>query len=339
MVSFTPRERIRTIINRGAPDRCGFWLGHPHADALKIYGPHFGVADEVGLHRLLGSDLQWLCPQHWPGVYNHPTGRNLFPSGKRAHGDAGPFAWCERIEELDAYEWPNPDYLDLAPAVERIQASDPTIYRASGFWTCFYHNVMDLFGMEDYLVKMYESPELVQAVTDRVCGFYYSANRRLFELAARDLDGFFFGNDFGTQTSLICGPAQFDEFILPWFKKFTDLAHDFGLQVILHSCGSIHRVIEKLIAAGVDCLHPLQARAADMDAATLARDFKGRIAFMGGIDTQELLVHGTPRQIRAEVERVKAELAPHLIVSPSHEALLPNVPPENVLAMAEAAAA
>jgi uroporphyrinogen decarboxylase len=30
-------------------------------------------------------------------------------------------------------------------------------------------------------------------------------------------------------------------------------------------------------------------------------------------------------------------LGPLLIISPSHEALLPNIPPENVVAMAEAA--
>jgi len=74
-----------------------------------------------------------------------------------------------------------------------------------------------------------------------------------------------------------------------------------------------------------------------MDAETLARDYKGRIAFLGGIDTQDLLVNGTPDDIRADVRRVKALLGPSLIVSPSHEALLPNVPPENVLAMAEEA--
>jgi uroporphyrinogen decarboxylase len=37
------------------------------------------------------------------------------------------------------------------------------------------------------------------------------------------------------------------------------------------------------------------------------------------------------------VHRVQSSLGPHLIVSPSHEALLPNVPPGNVAAMAEAA--
>ena len=65
--------------------------------------------------------------------------------------------------------------------------------------------------------------------------------------------------------------------------------------------------IDRLIEAGVDALHPLQARAADMDAATLAARFKGRIAFLGGIDTQQLLVHGTPAEVRAEVERVRVK--------------------------------
>jgi uroporphyrinogen decarboxylase len=73
-----------------------------------------------------------------------------------------------------------------------------------------------------------------------------------------------------------------------------------------------------------------------MDAETLSREFKGRIAFLGGIDTQQLLVHGTPDEVKAEVRRVVDLLGPCLIVSPSHEALLPNVSPENVVAMAEA---
>jgi uroporphyrinogen decarboxylase len=196
---------------------------------------------------------------------------------------------------------------------------------------------MDLFGMENYMMNMYANPAVVHAVTDKVCSFYYQANELFYEAAGTLIDGFFFGNDFGTQLDLICGPKQFDEFIMPWFKKFTDQAHRHGYQVILHSCGSIYKVIDRLIAANVNCLHPLQAKAVNMDAETLAREFKGKIAFMGGIDTQDLLVNATPQQIKEDVRRVKKLLGPNLIVSPSHEAILPNVPPANVQALAEAA--
>ena len=74
-----------------------------------------------------------------------------------------------------------------------------------------------------------------------------------------------------------------------------------------------------------------------MSAETLARHFKGRIAFMGGIDTQRLLVRGAPEDVKRDVRRVKNLLGPCLIVSPSHEAVLPNVPPQNILAMAQTA--
>ena len=210
-------------------------------------------------------------------------------------------------------------------------------YRASGMWTSFYHDVMDLFGIEDYLVKMYTHPEVVQSVTDHVCGFYYQANELFFERAGSMVDAFFFGNDFGTQRDIITSPKLFDQFILPWMRKFTEQGHRHGCQVILHSCGAIHRVIPRLIEAGVDCLHPLQALASNMDAETLRRDFKGRIAFLGGVDTQDLLVNGSPEQVKAEVRRVRDLLGPCLILSPSHEALLPDVPPQNVEAMAQAA--
>ena len=100
----------------------------------------------------------------------------------------------------------------------------------------------------------------------------------------------------------------------------------------------MYKVIGRMIDAGVDCLHPLQALARNMEAERLAQEFKGRIAFMGGIDAQHIMTNRTSDQIRAEVLRVRGLLGPHFIASPSHEAILPNVPMENVAALAEAAA-
>jgi uroporphyrinogen decarboxylase len=327
------RERIRAIIAGERADRVGFWLGNPHADSWPLYYDHFHADTQEAVRLKLGDDYRWIMA----GVYAHPEGKTLFQiEGKDRHAYAGPFAGATDVAQLDEYDWPRVEYLDFDPVLDALRHAGDH-YRASGFWTPFYHNVMDLFGMESYLINMYENPVLVEAVTDRVCQFYYEANELFFAAAGDLVDGFFFGNDFGTQRDLICGPEQFDRFVLPWFRRFTDQGHGHGYQVILHSCGSIYRVIDRLIDAGVDCLHPLQALAHHMDAETLAREFKGRIAFLGGIDTQQLLVHGSPDQVAEEVRRVKALLGPNLIVSPSHEALLPNVPPENVWAMSQAA--
>jgi uroporphyrinogen decarboxylase len=331
------RDLIRRLIGLEPVERCGFWLGNPHTDTWPILHRHFGTSSEEELRQRLGDDVRWICPQFYADAYRDPKGGALFDAGlDRARHGVAPLARCTDPRELEDFPWPNPDYLDFDACLADLRRAGD-VYRLSGFWTCFYHNVADLLGMEEYLVKMHTHPEVVDAVTDRVCQFYYEANQRFFAAAGDLVDGFFFGNDFGTQQSLICGPRQLDRFVMPWFRAFAEQGHRHGYQVVLHSCGSIHAVIDRLIDAGVDCLHPLQARAANMDAETLARQFKERIAFLGGIDTQHLLTRGTPEEVRTDVRRVRGLLGPNLIVSPSHEAILPNVPPANVEAMAQAA--
>ncbi|MEI7833204.1 MAG: uroporphyrinogen decarboxylase family protein [bacterium] len=334
------RALIKKLIAGETVERCGFWLGMPDQQTWPILHRYFGTENEEELRLQLGDDCRWICPQFSAGVYQDPHGRALFdPLVKRENtslGCAGPLANCETLAEVAAYPWPDVQYLHFDSCLNKLQNAGD-VYRFSGMWTCFYHDLIGLFGMEEYMMKMYIDPDIVKAATDRVCEFYYAANEKFFAEAGDMVDGYFFGNDFGTQLSLICGPDQLDEFIMPWFRRFTAQGKEHGYQVILHSCGSIYNYIDRLIDAGIDCLHPLQAKAANMEAEHLAAQFKGRIAFMGGIDTQYLLSHGTPEEIMADVRRVKTALGPNLIVSPSHEAILPDVPPANVEAMAKAA--
>ena len=332
------RERIKRLIARQPVSRCGFWLGNPHPDTWPILHRYFGTTTEEELRRLLGDEVRWICPQFYPDAYRDPAGRGLFDAGldREKHGSSGPLAHCATVDEIERFPWPDPDCLNFDSCLRDLRAAGD-VYRLSGFWTCYYHNVADLFGMEQYFIKMHTDPVVVRAVTDRVCEFYYEANERFFAAAGDLVDGFFFGNDLGCQAGLVCSPRDLETFVFPWLRRFAEQGRRHGYQVVVHSCGSVHRLIPWMIEAGVDCLHPLQARARDMEAERLAKDFQGRLAFLGGIDTQELLTNGTPDQIRADVRRVKKLLGPNLIISPSHEAILPNVPPENVRALAESA--
>ena len=332
------RERIKTIIAGEPADRCGFWLGNPDKATWPILHRYFGTTSKKELRQKVGDDMLWVCPELTDGTYRHPEGKLMFDLavGKIREGHMiSPLAHMTDVAQLDEYEWPQLEYLDFTPVLDELRESGD-VYRASGSWTPFYHDLCFLFGMEEYFVKMHTHPELVLAATDRVCQFYYEANEIFFQQAGDLVDGYFFGNDFGTQRDLMVSPKSFDKFIMPWFRRFTEQGHRYGHQVILHSCGSIYRVIDRLIESGVDCLHPLQARAHNMDAETLAREFKGRIAFLGGVDAQNVLPHGTPAEVKAEVRRVRDLLGPNLIISPSHEAILPDVPPENVAALIEA---
>jgi uroporphyrinogen decarboxylase len=73
-----------------------------------------------------------------------------------------------------------------------------------------------------------------------------------------------------------------------------------------------------------------------MAAEELAAEFGGRASFCGGLDVQQLMAHGTPADLRRRVAELRRLFPTGLIISPSHEALLPDVPPENVEAMRKA---
>jgi uroporphyrinogen decarboxylase len=109
-------------------------------------------------------------------------------------------------------------------------------------------------------------------------------------------------------------------------------------KLMLHSCGSVVDLVEDLIEIGVDVLNPVQVSARGMDTRRLKAEFGDRISFCGGIDTHRVLPYGTPDEVRAEVHRRIGDLAPDggYLLAAVH-AIQPDVPPDNVCAMFEAA--
>lgn len=166
--------------------------------------------------------------------------------------------------------------------------------------------------------------------------WYVESNDKFFAGLGDRADVMFFGNDFGTQLDLFMSPEMFRKFVLPGFKRIIAVAKKYNKKVLLHSCGSIYRIIPDLIEAGVDAIHPIQAAAVGMSATDLAQ-FKNDLSFVGGIDAQSFFVNATPDEIAREVDRVRSVLGPNIVISPSHERIMPNIPVENLYAMAKAA--
>ena len=334
----TGREHFNAIIEMRATE-CGFWHGNPHPDSVAALYGYFGVEDDFGLGLALGDCFNWVMLEA-NGLWRHPDGVPMFDvlggKDRRTLGDEGVFADCANVAEVERFHWPDIKYCDFSGAAK---AADRTLANGlavlSGTWSSFYHVVSDFFGMENYFCKMYTDPAVVEAVTEHVVDFYLAVNAKWFDIIGDKMDAIFFGNDFGSQLDMLISPEMFDKFVMPYFRKITDQAKRKGYKVVLHSCGAIEKVIPRLIDAGVDALHPVQARARGMDAEALAAKYNGKIVFVGGIDTQELMPFGTASQVADETRRVAELFGPNFIISPSHEALLPNVPPANLAAMSK----
>ncbi|MBQ3955312.1 MAG: hypothetical protein II680_05435 [Clostridia bacterium] len=277
------------------------WTGHPNTKTVPIYAEKWGIEPtREAIFQFLNDDCRWISAD---SGYHHPEGLPAidpaYRTVRRTLSAEGFFANAETVADVDKYPWPDPDYCDFTDIYRQVeQFPDKMVF--TGMWSPFYHQVADFFGMENYFMKMYDCPEVVEAVTERIVDYYVASNEKYFSELGDRSDVMFFGNDFGTQRDLFISPELFRKFVMPSFKRLIAVGKKYNKKIMLHSCGSIYRIIPDLIDAGVDVLHPIQARAAGMSAQEL-KQFKNDLAFVGGIDAQSFFVTATPQQIRDEV--------------------------------------
>lgn len=334
----TSREKAMAIFEHKSNGEGVIWTGHLSDETIPLFAEAYGVAPtREAIATYLDDDCRFILADE---AYHHPDGAPMFDFAwgmeKRAEtlSAEGCFAHAESPEELKDYPWPDVKYFDFTEIYKEIDKyPDKMIF--TGLANTFFHKVCDFLGMENYFIQMYENPELVGALTERIVDFYVEANDKFFEGLGNRADVMFIANDFGTQRDMIISPELFHRFVFPSMKRLIAVGKKHNKKVMLHSCGSIYRIIPDLIDAGVDILHPIQAQAAGMSADEI-KQYKNDLAFVGGIDAQSFFVNATPEEVRREVHRVKSILGPDIVISPSHEEVLPNVPPANILAMAEA---
>jgi len=331
------RNKVLSIFNRSSDATGAVWIGHPNDKTVPIYAKKWNIEESrEAIFSYFNDDCRWFPADN---SYHHPQGLPAFDaaygiSGRSSLSAEGCFGDAEEIADIECYPWPNPDYCNFTDTYNQIdQHQSKAIF--TGMWSPFFHVVADFFGMENYFIKMYENPMIVEAVTEKITDFLVAANEKFFSGLGGRADTMFFGNDFGTQRDLLISPEKFRKFVLPSFKRLIAVGKKYNKKIMLHSCGSIYKIIPDLIDAGVDILHPIQAQAAGMDAISLSK-YKNHLAFVGGIDAQTFFVNATPQQIKDKVYWVREILGPNIVISPSHEEILPNVPPDNIAAMVEA---
>lgn len=335
------RERFLATLNRQPVDRPAWWLGDPLPETVVRLCRYFGVPDEAALKRHIDDDV-WSVniPFDCPPANHIACAFNWAKNGgynERTLTAPGFFEGCEDPACLNDFDWPDPErHMNRAAIRAAVAAAPADKARVAMLWSAHFQDACAAFGMEDGLMAMLDRSEMFHAVIGRIADVYLRANAIVYEAAADLLDGVLIGNDVGCQTGLILSASCIRDFMLPGTRALIEQAHDHGLKVIHHSCGAIRDVIPDLVAAGADAIHPIQALAAGMSAEELAAAFGGTVSFCGGLDVQHLMVHGTPAEVAERVRELRCLFPTGLIVSPSHEALMPDVPPENVEALRRA---
>jgi uroporphyrinogen decarboxylase len=192
---------------------------------------------------------------------------------------------------------------------------------------------------DNFFLLLAGEPERAHRFLDQLLEIHLANLDRFLAVAGEHVDVILFGDDFGSQQGPQISPAMYREFFQPrervMWQRVKERAR---AKVMLHCCGGVRELLDDMIDAGMDAINPVQITCRGMEAAGLKQDFGKRLTFWGGgCDTRDVLIHGTPDQVRNHVRRQMDVWQPGggYVFQQVHN-IMADVPPANIVAMFDA---
>jgi len=193
---------------------------------------------------------------------------------------------------------------------------------------------------DQFLIDLVENPPKVEALLDKLTEMHLESLERFLDAIEGYVQIIQMGDDLGTQLAPQISPQMYRRFFKPRHRLIYErVKKRSGIHLFLHSCGAIADLLPDLIEIGVEIINPVQTSARGMEPERLKREFGKDLTFWGGgCDTQRVLPLGTVEEIDDHVRRRIEVLGPGggFVFTQVHN-IMPHVPPQNIVAMVEAA--
>lgn len=286
---------------------------------------------EDGYDKILDEwGIEWWMPQDGGFYYD-----------MRRH----PLAHVDTVEGLAKYEFPDPldpgRYENMAERADDLLNRRHVAYVLGRNAPGIFEIALWMRGFENYYCDVLANQPLAEALLDIILEIKMKYWARALELVGPNVMMVSEADDLASQNRCLVSPDLYRKLIKPRHTKlfaFIKQQARVPVKIFYHSCGAIAELLPDLIESGIDVLNPVQVSAAGMDTKQLKKNFGKDLTFYGGgVDTQQVLPHGTPQQVRDEVKRRIDDLAPGggFIFNTVHN-IQADVPPENIVAMWEA---
>jgi len=339
------KERVKAALAREDLDRVPIWMWY-HPETVRGLAAFLEVPEDR-VADALGDDIR----QRWVGN-NYAMEGIVHERDGEGHVDDwgiewvkdGPFNQIRRYPlaeaseaEIAAYVYPYERAEALLGQMEAELAEGDARFLGCDVSPCLFEMICRLRGMEETALDLAARPRIAETMLQAAERF----SVYLAETACEryPIDWLWTGDDVGGQEAMVMSPRCWREMIAPHLARIVAVGKGQGLPVAYHSCGAIRAIIPDLIAMGIDVLNPIQSNCPGMAAGELAREFGSEMAFMGGVDTHELLPRGSSAEVYDATRRLIDVMTQHgggYILAASH-AVPPETPIENILAMYAAA--
>jgi uroporphyrinogen decarboxylase len=253
-----------------------------------------------------------------------------------AHDNRAVLPGWEMLDDFIAH-LPDPEHdPQFEKALEMAHwAHEHDRYFLFGWWRLFFERPWEIRGLTNLLMDYVTNPEEVHKLYDALCETYLAYLRRAFR--EFQFDGFWTSDDLGHQKQLFMSPKMFRTFHKPRYERIGALLREHNVHWWLHSCGNNFGILGDLADAGLTVFHPVQKHT--MDEKLVAKQFGERLTFLAGFDVQQILINGTPEEVRAEVRHLidTFDRPDGGLCLAAGNGILPGTPLENVEAFLEEA--
>jgi uroporphyrinogen decarboxylase len=245
-------------------------------------------------------------------------------------------AHAEIKADIDAYQFPDPDAPGRFRDAEALVAKYKSDYLIIGdIEVTVFSLGHQLVGMEKLLIDMMMETEYVVPLFEACAEYQTQIGLRLIE---KGVDAIWFGDDFGTQISLIIPPETFREQLKPHYKRMIDRfkAAKPDIIPILHCDGAVADLLDDIREIGFEVFNPVQPGVPGHLPADMKNNFGDKFAFWGAIDQQDLLPNGTDEELEKDIIEKISILGKDggYMIAPAH-ILQNDVSPERVLKFIE----
>jgi uroporphyrinogen decarboxylase len=202
--------------------------------------------------------------------------------------------------KLDRYAFPPLPAYVTDPAENERAAQNIKKHKESYFYKTGWYSLFDqlqfLRPETDLFCDMAEGDPRVSRLLDKLTDYYA---RRIRADIQTGVDGIVFGDDFGTQESLIISREMFAEYFKPRYAHLIKPIREAGVKVHFHCCGKAEALLSDFKDMGVDSIWP-QLPAYNMRRlADTCRDLQMAVALH--TDRAHTMTYGSPESVKNQV--------------------------------------
>lgn len=193
--------------------------------------------------------------------------------------------------------------------------------------------------MDNFLMDLMCDHENVEKLLDELLKRHLATLEKVCNAVGDIVDIIRFGDDLGMTQGPFMEPEIYRQLFKPRHKILCDYVKENSqMHTFIHSCGSISLLMPDLIDAGIEIFNPVQTNAYKMEPGFLKKEFGNDCTFWGGgVETAGVLNNATPEKVREQVlERLEIFSEGGGFVFNTVHNILPDVPPENIVAMYDA---